>query len=139
MILAVKPRTYLPFFLAAHGKVPCVALIHDLYTRRFVGWAGWALQTFTLRLRYDHILTVSDSVKQRLSKHFPSERVSVVYNGINLDDVDSVTAEPKKASQVVFVGNLQPHKNIMDAIRAIEVAHEQIKGIELDHRQYRRS
>jgi glycosyltransferase involved in cell wall biosynthesis len=131
IVYPVKPRTYLPLFLAAHGKIPCVALIHDFYSHTFIGWPGWVMQTITLRLPYNHILTVSESVKNRLRKYHKQDRVSVIYNGLNLDKIDSVPAGPKKRHQVIFIGNLQPHKNISDAIIAVMKVKEQINDIEL--------
>ena len=131
VVCPVKPRAYLPLFLAARRRVPCVALIHDFYPCKFVGLAGWILQQLTLRLPYDHVLTITDSIKQRLLKYFPANKVSVIYAGLNLETIDSMSAGARKRNQLIFVGNLLPHKNILDAIRAVELARQEINNLEL--------
>ena len=131
IVCPVKPRTYLPLFLAARNKVVCAALIHDFYPYQSLGLASWGLQELTLRLPYNHVLTVSESVKLRLKKYYPENKLSVIYNGIDLEKIDSIKADHKKPSQLIFIGNLYPYKNTLDAIKAVELARQDIPDLEL--------
>ena len=131
IVYPMKPRAYLPLFLASRRRAPCVAMIHDFYPRRFIGTAGWCLQQITLRLPYEYVLTVSSSVKERLGRYHAADRIGVVYNGLNLETVDTVSGAAKKTNRIVYLGNLQRHKNIMDVINTVKMARSEIDGLEL--------
>lgn len=142
----VNPSQYrpcIPFALAARNKVPCVATFHDTYSegrlwgiagwkgQRCFGIPGWALERLTLRLPYDKMITVSMSSKRRLSKYYAPDKISVVYNGVDLHAVDSVEAGEKKPCQVIYVGSLKEFKNVLHAVRSVELAREAMAGLEL--------
>lgn len=141
----VNPSQYrpcIPFALAAHNNVPCIATFHDTYSegrffgmegwmdQRYFGLPGWALEHITLKLPYDHIITVSMQSKEKLLRYYSSDKISVVYNGVDLEKIDSVSTN-KKSNQVIYLGTLKEYKNVLDAIKAVELARKEINDLEL--------
>jgi len=118
-------RPCVPFFMATRKKVPTVLTTH-LLSEGFGDWKGWmdydagiigglaqkTIENIVLRFPYDRILTVSDTLRKGLSKYYSKEKINVVYNGVDLEQYDSVRAGEKKTNQVIYVGALKKRKNI---------------------------
>lgn len=137
-------RPCVPFFMAARKRVPSVLTAH-LLSEGFGDWKGWkdydagiiggfaqkTVENIVLRFPYDRILTVSDTLRNGLSKYYSKEKINVVYNGVDLEQYDSVRAGEKKTNQVIYVGALKKRKNILDVIQAVKTARKVIKDLKL--------
>lgn len=137
-------RPCVPFFMAARKKVPTVLTTH-LLSEGFGDWKGWmdydagiigglaqkTIENIVLRLPYDRVMTVSDTLRDGLSKYYLKEKVDVVYNGVDLEQYDSIEAGEKKQNQVMYVGALKKRKNILDAVKAVRIARKEIKDLKL--------
>lgn len=137
-------RPCVPFFMAARKRVPSVLTAH-LLSEGFGDWKGWkdydagiiggfaqkTVENIVLRFPYDRILTVSDTLRNGLSKYYSKEKINVVYNGVDLEQYDSVIAGEKKTNQVMYVGALKKRKNILDVIQAVKTARKEINDLKL--------
>ena len=82
--------------------------------------------------RADHIITVSNYMKNEISNHFPNTSISVIYNGIDTKDVCSATdteisgviSKFKLPSEFILsVGHFEPRKNYSSLIQALKILH----------------
>jgi len=80
----------------------------------------------------DHVITVSNYMKNETLNHFPNTKVTVIYNGINTCEfveetelrVDSVINKFKLSSEFILaVGHLEPRKNYHLLIKALKNLH----------------
>lgn len=106
------------------GK-PIVATIHDVYRDMWVRRDGFRAQLMSvferilLKLHYSRIITVSNSTKEKLtSSGIPSQKIDVIYNGINVGEYDKVKAKKSPKPRIIFTGRLVGYKNVDDLIRA---------------------
>jgi len=113
-------------------KVRTVLTIHDI---RGVYLGRSALQRLTYRLalkrefnRTDHIITVSESMKQEIIDIYPCAEISVVRNGIDVKRFDDITTTdceifrgrynlPKEP--ILSVGHFEQRKNYLRLIDAL--------------------
>lgn len=146
IVYPVTYRSFLPFTAAAKGKVPCIAAIYGLVLKGgFFGFDGWKnfqsgklsaitgclAENIMLHLPYDGLITVSDWLAEKLLKHYPQKPIRVIYGGVDLQEIDKVAYDFKDPSQIVFLGSLIKHKNILDAIEATRLARKEIKDLKL--------
>ena len=82
--------------------------------------------------RADHVITVSNYMKNEISNHFPNVPISVIYNGINVKEVCSATdteisgviSKFKLPSEFILaVGHFEARKNYSSLIKALEILH----------------
>ena len=82
--------------------------------------------------RADHVITVSNYMKNQISNHFPNTSISVIYNGIDTKDVYSATdteisgviSKFKLPSEFILsVGHFEPRKNYSSLIQALKILH----------------
>ena len=82
--------------------------------------------------RADHVITVSNYMKNEISNHFPNTSISVIYNGIDTKDVYSATdteisgviSKFKLPSEFILaVGHFEARKNYSSLIKALEILH----------------
>lgn len=137
-------RPCVPFFMAARKKVPTVLTTH-LLSEGFGDWKGWmdydagiigglaqkTIENIVLRFPYDRIVTVSETLRNGLSRYYPKEKIDVVYNGVDLEQYDCVEAGEKNRNQVMYVGALKKRKNILDAVKAVEKVRKEINDLKL--------
>ena len=138
-------RCYPSFLAAARGRVPCVPTFHSILLRGgllgFKGWqdyesgnlsaaVGCLTENMMLRLPYNGLIAVSDWLAEELSRYYPRKPIKAVYGGVDLEEIAEVASGPKNPTQVVFLGGLIKHKNILDAIEAVKLAREKIEGLE---------
>lgn len=119
------------------SKVPTVMTCHDLVPYHFPEQVPWIHRHF---LRYflpkylrraDHILTVSDFVKQDILANFsiPESRITTVWNGcragfIPLNNADKQAVRDKFSdgnAYFFYAGAIHPRKNIPRLIRAFSL------------------
>lgn len=114
-----------------------IVTIHDLAIYQKKSW--FPQQIFATRVvvpsslkRAKRIISVSNYTKQDLVKIFkvPEERVTVIYNGVDIKNSERKSAETRREflknkfginqSFILFIGTIQPRKNIMGIISAFD-------------------
>lgn len=129
------PAHYAPRF----SPVPFVVTIHDLsyyyYPQEFLKKDLYKLKNWTHSSvkRAQHVICVSKTTKKDVLKWFqiPDSQVSVVYNGYekitknephtqnkHISSIPTTSLPLKKTSYILYVGTLQPRKNIQTLIDA---------------------
>lgn len=130
--LFFSPTHYIPRF----SPVKRVALIHDLSYLHFPGMFKredlWKLTNWTKFsvTRTDHLIAVSNFTKQDLIKQYgvSKQKVTVAVNGYDkevfhpIDDREKVDEVKNRygvsGRYVIFVGTIQPRKNLLRLIEA---------------------
>lgn len=109
-------------------SLPVVIYIHDMNS--FYGYSSKLYSMYERAMlplvaaKADHIITVSEFSKRELTKFLgtPPSKISVVYNGIDpeylSEDDGSAFELPEK--YVLFVGSLNPRKNIDGVLRSFK-------------------
>ena len=120
-----------------------VCTLHDLipldhpewFSRRFAAWYQWLLPRLAKQVR--HIIAVSEFTKQRAVEllRVPPEKVTVILHGVD----ERFKPQPEESilemrrvlgidspSYLLYVGNLEPRKNLHRLIRAWEIAQRSI-------------
>ncbi len=121
---------------APSGQLPLgwkgksVITIHDVAIYEHPEWfSTLGQQDFSVRTvvpksieKAERILAVSNSTKQRLHQRFPEteEKTSVVYEGVSsvFDDEEISTFDK---DYILFLGTIEPRKNLLMAIEAFHV------------------
>jgi len=120
-----SPAHYLPRFT----KIPSVVTIHDLsyfyYPDDFLPSDLYKLKNWTKYSvnKAKKIIAVSKTTKKDLMKFYqvPDEKIKVIYNGY---EKNLITQSPKNKNwikdknYILYVGTLQPRKNILTLIDA---------------------
>lgn len=121
-------------------KVPVVVAVHDLgleYLPYYSSWKerlylGWFMERLRARLA-THIIAVSEATKKDVVEklHVPEGKVSVVYEGVDLSNYKlRITNYEKekvkrkygiKGEYILFVGTVQPRKNLVRLIEAFSL------------------
>lgn len=132
-----------PLFLPT--KLPVTATIHDLAFRRFpetfplTHRVKLNLLLETIVRRANRLIAVSDSTRRDLLEFFPNlspERVQVIHHGFNQEyfghllTVEEISLQLapyalRPGSYILYVGALQPRKNLVRLIRAFEQLKDQ--------------
>lgn len=113
---------FFPNYFIPHGfSIPSVAAIHDI---SFITHPQF--YTSSMRIYYQnrirhtlkyahHLTTVSYHSKSEMIRHFrlDSDQITVVYPGISVNTAAPVN---QKKKQFVYVGNIEPKKNILNMI-----------------------
>ncbi len=122
-----SPAHYLPRFC----PVPSVVTIHDLsylyFPEDFLkkdlfqlkNWTSYSLQ------QAKRIIAVSKTTKKDIVKSYgiPNEKIEVVYNGYEKTvkhQIPNIKMEHLKHPYILYVGTLQPRKNISSLIKAFD-------------------
>ncbi|HEY1406961.1 MAG TPA: glycosyltransferase family 1 protein [Spirochaetota bacterium] len=122
---------YIPVLLPK--SVTAVTTIHDVVFRLFPETVSLSNNVFYRTLfrlclrRADRCLTVSHSSKKEIHQllGFPEEKIDVIYNAIDTERY----AKSKKNEEkriVLFVGTLQPRKNLVNVLRGYVSASDYI-------------
>ncbi len=129
------------FFSPAHYSprfhfCPTVVTIHDLsyfhYPQEFLKKDLYKLKAWTQYSieRAKHIIAVSQTTKKDLVRFYPftQQKTTVVYNGMEREKSENVTPSTNfkfldRNSYILYVGTLQPRKNIVNLIRAFRIFH----------------
>lgn len=84
---------------ASKANVPAVWHIHapfEIDLERYAGFMGPAAYAWLLGELGDHVIAVSDDVRTSLLQYLPAQKVSTLYNGIDVDDLDTRAQQPGK-------------------------------------------
>jgi glycosyltransferase involved in cell wall biosynthesis len=128
-----------PFLLPK--KLEVIATIHDLawkkFPETFSWWDRFKLDRHLAHVvkRADKLIAVSESTKNDLEKYFPqilSSKVSVIHHGFDAAFYEKRVSEDEvqkelsvygleKGNYVLYVGALQPRKNLVRLIEAFEI------------------
>lgn len=120
----------LPLPRLSHGKT--VLTIHDLREEDFPKSYGWFHRTIMRVLtpaalkRVHHIFTVSQFSQDRLIAHYPfcAGKITIAYNAIDPSIVFRQIAGAlslQKRPYIFTIGQLSPHKNLANLIRAFNL------------------
>jgi glycosyltransferase involved in cell wall biosynthesis len=141
-------------FVPAHVVPPVhpratVVTIHDLgylhepeahtdWSRRYLDWSTrWSVRAAR------HVVAISEATKRDLIEHYnvPAQRISVVYHGVDErfqpapdDEISRVRRDLGLAADerfILFVGTLQPRKNLVRLIEAFEAIAEAEPDVKL--------
>lgn len=136
-----SPAHYIPRYC----PIPTVVTIHDVsylyYPEEFLKNDLYKLTHWTAAAvaRSKQIIAVSKTTKKDLLKHYQIEedKVSVIYNGftkLNAENPDRNPIEAynlKNNKYILYVGTLQPRKNINILIRAFKNVQEKHSSLKL--------
>jgi glycosyltransferase involved in cell wall biosynthesis len=138
----VLEADHIPFFqililriVTIIKRKPLIATWHEVWGRAYwrqylgpIGFAAWLVEELAMRVP-DHIIAASPQTAERLRKLIGSARlVTVVPNGIDLDEVASAYPDPA-TTDVAVVGRLISHKRVDMLLEAI--AKLRAEGLEL--------
>ncbi len=110
-------------------RKPIVSIFHDVYGLEFSlrdkgivkGMIRGSLEAFSLKLGYDAVITVSDSVKEKLiGWGVPGDRVHVVYGGVDIRAFDDIEGRKSEKPVILYVGRLVRHKRVDLLIKSFE-------------------
>jgi glycosyltransferase involved in cell wall biosynthesis len=120
-----------------------VCTLHDLipldhpewFSRRFAAWYQWLLPRLAKQVR--HIIAVSEFTKQRAVEllRVPPEKVTVILHGVDerfKPQAEESVQEMRRVlgiespAYLLYVGNLEPRKNLRRLIRAWEIAQRSV-------------
>jgi len=118
-----SPAHYLPRYC----PVPQVVTIHDLaylyFPEDFIKKDLWQLKNWTKSAinQAKNVIAVSKTTKKDIIKNYnvDEDKVSVVYNGFE-KTISGKTAEVKLKKYILFVGTIQPRKNLEVLIDAFD-------------------
>lgn len=121
---------YIPLWLP--GKIITIVSIHDvvfaMYPETIKVADKFLYHTLFLAClkRTNAIITVSENSKQEIIHYLhPNKPIFVAYNGIPISKYKSENKE-KKGNYILFVGTLQPRKNLINVIKAFELLYKDI-------------
>ena len=127
-------------FFPVLSRVPCVICYHDATAERFPQFVFptklnqrlWRVKTALAKLQTTRAMTISQSSAEDVEQilRIPRERIDVITEGADsvfrvIDDPAIPAAErrrhgiPESATLLVYVGGLNPHKNLLALLRAL--------------------
>ena len=119
-------------------KIPIIGTIHDTSSNNNDQWIQSSntasfMEKFLVNLNFDKIITVSHATKNSLINDFgvDSEKISIIYNGVDLAKYDSVHADTVIENNIIFVGRLAPHKHVDHLITAVNNLQKTIPNLKL--------
>lgn len=135
-----------PIILPTRGKK--VVTVHDLFFMEFPQLTDKETRRSLFRKseqslrRADGIVVVSHFTKHQIIGRFglEEEKIKVIYHGMDpkfLADISSEAAKKTKrkyslpSSFILFVGAMEPRKNLLNLIEALKVLHERFERIPL--------
>ncbi len=134
------------------GNIKTVAVIHDLaihyYPQQFTYKDWLLLHVFSAQVarQADHIIAVSHTTAEDIARFYGrTTNVHVVHHGVDHQQFRPAMSEEKeeswntlrvaypalRKSYLLYVGQIQPRKNLIRLIEAFEIAHERHKDLQL--------
>jgi len=100
----------------------------DIYNPKVASF----VEKFLFKLPYDKVLTVSEYAKQSLLNDFNVKApISVVYNGVDLEEIDSIKASKSEKKTIIFSGRMVWFKYPEDLVESIQILKQEIPDIVL--------
>ncbi|MFC1644644.1 glycosyltransferase family 4 protein [Patescibacteria group bacterium] len=135
----------LPFFLPK--KIKAITHIHDVsfvVYRKLIKWSDALFLNTLIPLsikRANKIVAVSEFTKKEIIRYYnvDPQKVEIVYNAVNKSDeeVQGVVGEELRRKYglpekyILYIGTLQPRKNVANLIQAYANIKDRIPGIKL--------
>lgn len=124
---------------ASFLKKPFVVTVHDLARLCFKSDGETIRERIFLKLdirgikRASHIIAVSQNTTSDLIKYLniPTERISVVYDGVDHSIFKPVKAKPFHEPYILYVGSERARKNLYRLFQAFSRLKEEFKGLKL--------
>ena len=130
------PAHRLPLITAAN--IPTVVTIHDLVwrnapsTMRFKGWLAERIFMGPAIRHANRIVTISHASREDICSLYPTmrEKIDVVWPGCTRLPIPAMTPTHKNLSHpyILFVGTLEPRKNLVNLLRAYALLPESIRS-----------
>ncbi|MBT4849822.1 glycosyltransferase family 4 protein [Candidatus Parcubacteria bacterium] len=133
-------------FYKSNKNIPTILTIHDLsflhntefYSLKRRLWHK-LVKVHSLVKQADKIIAVSDNTKRDIVRFFsvPKDKVEVIYPGTSATKIDKEAAEKIiekfdiKNKYFLYVGTIEPRKNILNIIKAFDRLHKEHKDIDL--------
>ncbi len=133
-------------------KMKTVAVIHDLafhqYGKQYTYKDWLLLHAFSAQVarEADTIIAVSQSTARDIEKYYGrSDRIHVIHHGVDLEKFHVPTEQERQTSwqqlttaypqlrkpYLLYVGQIQPRKNLEGLVAAFEIAHESHPDLQL--------
>ena len=133
------PEQTCPFLL--NKKIKVITTIHDFATLRFPETCRWTNNlifrlTFSFTLRSsDYLIPVSEYVKRELQQYYPwvkkDKKIETVSNGSPDWKLPEFCSNSGSENYLFFAGNLEPRKNLIKLIKALEILHTRGRDVKL--------
>jgi glycosyltransferase involved in cell wall biosynthesis len=121
-------------FISLSNSVKKIITVHDLSFRIFQSFFSWKRRIWhwlvnprKLISGADKVIAVSENTKKDLINFYkiPAEKVEAIYSGVACHEDGSLEEVKRKYNLpdnfVLFLGTLEPRKNIKNLIRAFEI------------------
>lgn len=120
------PSEYIPVFLPK--KIKTIVTIHDVVFKVFpdtISFFDKMIYNCLLPLcvrKAATIITISQNSKVEIKKylHVDESKITIIHNGIPIDKYKP-TKKLKKENYILFVGTLQPRKNLVNLLKAFTI------------------
>lgn len=122
-------------------SIPSIATVHDVWQGRWAdimgianGVIGNVLERHYLKYPFNGYISVSNFTKEKLINNLgiPKEKISVIYNGVDLDFVDSIRGNDKYPTPtLVSICRLVSYKRVHDLIRSTGLLVREFPNIKL--------
>lgn len=128
------------FFAARLSGAKAVAWYADVYDRSWfehlslpVASLGFILEKIGLSLRWDHVIAMSQTTKDKLiARGIPSESISIVYGGVDIDLLTSFPGDSKfNKPTIITTARLVSYKRIQDLIHSFKLVKQTISEAQL--------
>jgi len=128
--------TYIPaYFGAKKAGAKAIATYHETWVGDWIrnkglttGIVGEVLERITLGRKWDLIIPVSNFTKEQLVQKGVSLNMSVVYNGVDIQNFGHIEAQKEDLFRIICVSRLVRTKRIETLLRAVSVIKD--SGIE---------
>jgi len=93
---------------------------------------GCMMEDIDVSLKYDAFIAVSLGAKEELvSMGINPHKVFVVYNGVDLEIIDSIVVKEEINPTICYVGHLEERKNILDLLKAFAIVVREVPETKL--------
>jgi len=121
---------YIPaYFVGKKLKIKKIATWHEVWIKDWIklkglltGFFGELWERISLSLRWDKIISVSETTKNRLvSFGIEKEKIHTIYNGINLDEIKGIKIKKDNEffPRICVVNRLVPSKRTEVVLKAV--------------------
>ncbi len=128
-------------FVSMIKKIPVIFFLPDVIglnwstylESRIWGMVGLLTERLTAKLHYNHIITITKLVKERLVNilKIPEEKIDVISCGVDIQTFDNIEVKKEKHS-ILYAGWLVPHKHVDWLIKAMPSVLKKVPDAHLD-------